>query len=154
MERGATTKRVVCALAAVLLLGACVADGPPPGPGPIDEPWPGPRPGPAPINPVPIQPGPGPIDEPGVVPGNPGPGPIDDPGPGPIDGPGRCDPSAAMFGAGRVADDRLLAEMRRRSGARTVRVIPAGARVTQEYVYGRLNVIVDTFNRIMDVTCG
>ena len=26
--------------------------------------------------------------------------------------------------------------------------------MTQEYVYGRLNVIVDTFDRIMDVTCG
>ncbi len=55
---------------------------------------------------------------------------------------------------GRAATAELGAEMRRASGAKTVRWVPPGSMITMEYREDRLTVRVDAGNRVIAANCG
>ncbi len=51
-----------------------------------------------------------------------------------------CHAEPVQWAIGRSATDDLIGQLRRQSGAGTVRVLPPGLSVTQEFRYGRLHV--------------
>lgn len=55
---------------------------------------------------------------------------------------------------GREATTGLADELRRASGARTVRWVRPGMMVTMEYRYDRLTVRLDARNRVIAANCG
>ena len=55
---------------------------------------------------------------------------------------------------GREATAELTAELRRASGAKTVRWVPPGSMITMEYREDRLTARVDARNRVTAVNCG
>lgn len=70
-------------------------------------------------------------------------------------------PRAGMCDAGRIADvigktatNALVADAKRRSGAKGVRRIAPGMMVTMDYSAERLNLMLDAKNRITKITCG
>jgi hypothetical protein len=67
---------------------------------------------------------------------------------------GQCDADPAASVVGREATAELVAEARRLSGARQVRVIRPGQMVTMEYSAERLNLHVDARNRVERLACG
>lgn len=67
---------------------------------------------------------------------------------------GSCDARAAQFAVGYASTDALAAEVRRRSGARVVRVIHPGDMVTQEFNADRVNIELEAGNRVARVRCG
>ena len=67
---------------------------------------------------------------------------------------GKCDASRAQKLIGRARSAKLDAEARRLSGATALRWIKAGAMVTMDYRENRINLRLDTKNRIVKVSCG
>lgn len=67
---------------------------------------------------------------------------------------GKCDASRAQKLLGRTRSARLDSEARRLSGATAVRWIAPGAMVTMDYRENRINLRVDSKNRVVKVDCG
>ena len=65
-----------------------------------------------------------------------------------------CDAAAAQFAVGRSADATLEQQVRERSGARVVRLLRPGQMVTKEFRADRINLELDTGNRVTAVRCG
>lgn len=68
--------------------------------------------------------------------------------------PGNCQAQPAQFAVGQVADAALVEQARSRSGASRVRVIRPGQAVTMEFDAARLNLEVDSANRVLRIRCG
>ncbi len=64
-----------------------------------------------------------------------------------------CNADAVKWAIGQTATDEVVERARRESGARVVRVIPPGLALTQEFMFGRLNINVDRLNVIQSVSC-
>lgn len=71
-----------------------------------------------------------------------------------VPGRGDCGAQAAGFALGHRASRGLIAEIRHRSGAASIRVIGAGEGVTRDFRPKRLNLQLDLLNRISGVRCG
>ena len=67
---------------------------------------------------------------------------------------GPCDAQAARFAVGYTSTDALADEVRRRSGANTVRVLRPGDVTTMEFNPERVNVVVGEDSRVSAVRCG
>ena len=67
---------------------------------------------------------------------------------------GKCSTAALGNLMGRVATPALVSRARHRSGASAARILRPGQIVTMEYREGRLNVNVDSGNRVQNFTCG
>jgi hypothetical protein len=67
---------------------------------------------------------------------------------------GPCDAQAARFAVGYTSTDALADEVRRRSGAETVRVLRPGDVTTMEFNPERVNVVVGEDSRVSAVRCG
>jgi LmbE family N-acetylglucosaminyl deacetylase len=65
-----------------------------------------------------------------------------------------CDAHAAQFAVGYTSTDALSDEVRRRSGARLVRLLRPGQVTTMEYSGERINLELDEGNRVTGVRCG
>lgn len=67
---------------------------------------------------------------------------------------GECSASGLGNLVGRYANTGLVGRAKQRSGASVARVLRPGQIVTMEYRNGRLNVNVDSQNRVKSFTCG
>lgn len=65
-----------------------------------------------------------------------------------------CDAAAARPLVGRTATSELGAEALRLTGARGLRWIQPGQAVTMDYRPDRLNVSLDSMNRVVEFSCG
>ena len=65
-----------------------------------------------------------------------------------------CDPSAAQFAIGRTATPDLIETIKRKTKAQFVRVLPAGAGATRDFIPGRVNIQLDGASRIVGIRCG
>ncbi len=65
-----------------------------------------------------------------------------------------CQPVLARPWVGKPATPAHVAQIKQTMGAQTIRVLKYGQIVTQEYMFGRVNVIVDAKNKIIRVNCG
>ncbi len=65
-----------------------------------------------------------------------------------------CNAAAAQNLVGRQESPELTAEAQRLSGARAVRVLRPGQMITMEYRADRLNIRIDTRQKVLAVTCG
>ena len=74
--------------------------------------------------------------------------------PTPMPGPARCNAGAVQGAVGREAAPREVQNIRRRAGARDVRVIRPGQAVTMDFRSDRLNIEVDHRNTVRRVHCG
>jgi hypothetical protein len=72
----------------------------------------------------------------------------------PPPGEDRCNAARAQRLVGRQASAALAEEARRRTGAETVRWLRPGQIVTMEYRFGRLNIKLDSANRVEGFSCG
>lgn len=72
----------------------------------------------------------------------------------PVHGSGACQADAARSLVGRQASGDLGAEAMRLSGARALRWIRPGDVMTMDYREDRLNVELDSTNRVQAVRCG
>lgn len=68
--------------------------------------------------------------------------------------PGHCRAEPAQFAVGYNFTDALQAEVLRRSGGRSVRVIRPGMPVTMDFRAERVNIELDAGNRVLRVKCG
>jgi hypothetical protein len=66
----------------------------------------------------------------------------------------RCDPAPAQWAVGQVASAEVLARIRTDSHAQVVRVIHPGEMITMDYSFVRVDIRVDTGNRVLRVSCG
>jgi len=66
----------------------------------------------------------------------------------------RCSEAGAKFAIGQALSPQLEAAARTRAGADRVRVLKPGQAVTMEFNGTRLNIEVDTRNRVTAVRCG
>lgn len=69
-------------------------------------------------------------------------------------GNGRCDAAPAQKLIGRARSKAVAAEARRLSGAAAFRWIPEGGVATMDYREDRLNIHLDSRNRIARLDCG
>ena len=69
-------------------------------------------------------------------------------------GPGACNAAPAQFAVGYAYGEAIAEEVRRRSGARSVRTIRPGQIVTMEYVVDRATLDLDAAGRVTRVRCG
>ena len=67
---------------------------------------------------------------------------------------GQCDASTLTALVGRPASAELAAEALARSGARSLRWIQPGMAVTMDYRLDRLNIDLDSSNRVKRFHCG
>ena len=67
---------------------------------------------------------------------------------------GKCSTTGLGALVGRYATPSLVNRAKRRAGASVVRVLKPGQIVTMEFRDGRLNVNVDSQNRVQNFTCG
>ena len=67
---------------------------------------------------------------------------------------GPCDAQAARFAIGYTSTAALAEEVRRRSGADTVRVLRPGDVTTMEFNAERVNLVLGEDNRVSAVRCG
>lgn len=75
--------------------------------------------------------------------------------PGPIEeAEGMCDSSRAQSLVGRPASSELGAEALRLTGARGLRWIQPGQAVTMDFRPDRLNIELDSQNRVVKLRCG
>lgn len=74
--------------------------------------------------------------------------------PTPMPGPVRCNAGAAQGFVGREARPGVVQRIKRRAGARDVRVIRPGQAVTMDFRVDRLNIEVDHRNTIRSARCG
>lgn len=65
-----------------------------------------------------------------------------------------CDAGSLQFLLGQPLRDNTLELARQAAGAEMVRLLHPGDIMTKEYRFGRLNVLVDEKNRIVQVYCG
>jgi hypothetical protein len=96
---------------------------------------------------------------PSAVEGNPGSGAVQPVPPeqirvGPGIGENSCEAEAAQSFLGRNANEAVVKEAVRASGAKTVRVIPHDGMVTMDYRGDRLNIQLDPQGKIVAITCG
>ena len=108
----------------------------------------------APDAPAPDSPADGSVDA-GSAGGAPPPG--SPPTPEVIAGPGlngNCDASKVQDVVGKTPEQARVDDAVRRSGAKTVRVIPHDGMVTMDYRGDRLNLQLDEAGRIVAATCG
>lgn len=64
-----------------------------------------------------------------------------------------CNADAIQWAIGQPATKAVIDRAQRESGAKAVRVLKPGTAVTQEFMYGRLNLNVDASNVIKTVSC-
>ena len=69
-------------------------------------------------------------------------------------GSGLCAPNNLERFVGKVRSEALGAEIRRQSGASTLRWVPEGMMVTMEFRGERVTVHLDSANRVTRVVCG
>ena len=69
-------------------------------------------------------------------------------------GQGKCDASRAQKLIGRTKSAGLAAEAKRLSGATALRWIAPGTMVTMDYREDRINLRVDSKDRLIKVDCG
>ena len=74
--------------------------------------------------------------------------------PTPMPSPVRCNADRVQALVGREAKPRVVQRAKKRSGARTVRVIRPGQPVTMDFRSDRLNLEVDRDNTIRSARCG
>jgi hypothetical protein len=72
----------------------------------------------------------------------------------PVHGAGDCDAAPAQKLVGREATKELGAEALQLSGARSLRWIPKDGVVTMDYRTDRLNLHLDSANKVVKITCG
>jgi hypothetical protein len=72
----------------------------------------------------------------------------------PVHGDGGCDAARAQDLVGRGRSAELKAEAMRLTGARTMRWIEPDSVVTQDYREDRLNIHVDSDNKVIRFNCG
>ena len=74
----------------------------------------------------------------------------------PLPGPpqGRCSTAGLNNLVGLVATPAVITRARHRAGATVARMLRPGQIVKMEYREGRLNVRVDSANRVQSFTCG
>lgn len=65
-----------------------------------------------------------------------------------------CNAAAVQGLVGRQESSELAAEAQRLSGARAVRVLRPGQMITMEYRADRLNIRIDTRQKVLAMTCG
>ena len=65
-----------------------------------------------------------------------------------------CNAAAVQGLVGRQEGPELAAEAQRLSGARAVRVLRPGQMITMEYRADRLNIRIDTRQKVLAMTCG
>jgi hypothetical protein len=65
-----------------------------------------------------------------------------------------CDAAPAQGLVGKTNSDALQAEAMRLTGAGAVRVIPEGGMATMDYREDRVNLELDSRNRVTRVRCG
>jgi hypothetical protein len=68
--------------------------------------------------------------------------------------PGLCDSSTLAWTVGKTADESLVRRAQDEAGAKAVRVLKPGQMVTMEYSDTRLNLYVDTANKVIRYSCG
>jgi hypothetical protein len=68
--------------------------------------------------------------------------------------PAQCRAEDARFAIGQPATPQLEAAARARSGAQSVRTLKPNQAVTLEFNGGRLNLVLDTRDRVTAVRCG
>jgi hypothetical protein len=66
----------------------------------------------------------------------------------------RCDPAPAQWAIGQVASVEVVARIRADSHAQVVRVIHPGEMITMDYSFVRVDIRVDSGNRVLRVSCG
>lgn len=67
---------------------------------------------------------------------------------------GVCDARRIADLIGKPVNDALVADAKRRSGAKVVRRILPGMMVTMDYSAARLNLYIDAKGRVAKITCG
>jgi hypothetical protein len=65
-----------------------------------------------------------------------------------------CDTAAGQYAVGKAFTDALAAEVKKKVGANSLRVIPPGMMVTMDYRGDRLNISYDEKKIITNVNCG
>jgi hypothetical protein len=65
-----------------------------------------------------------------------------------------CDAAPALPLIGRIATPEVQREALALAGAEMLRLLRPGDSATADYQTGRLNIIVDDTNKIMDLRCG
>ncbi|AZY49000.1 I78 family peptidase inhibitor [Bordetella avium] len=71
-----------------------------------------------------------------------------------LSGGASCDAQSAQSWLGQPFTDSSSADVRKRSGSDTVRVLKPGQVMTLEYNPGRVNIIVDGQGKISAIRCG
>jgi hypothetical protein len=72
----------------------------------------------------------------------------------PMIAPGQCNDGAAQYAVGRVADAKLVEEVRVRASAQRVRTVRPGQMVTMEFDAGRLTLDLDASGKVVRARCG
>ncbi len=67
---------------------------------------------------------------------------------------GTCNAQPAQFALGYTSTEALADEVRRRSGAKAVRVLRPGQVTTMEFSAERVNLVLDEGSRVTAVRCG
>ncbi|HEV7232857.1 MAG TPA: I78 family peptidase inhibitor [Sphingorhabdus sp.] len=67
---------------------------------------------------------------------------------------GKCDAAAGQYAVGKAFTDTLAAEVKKKAGAATMRVIAPGTAVTMDYRDDRLNISHDEKKTITKIDCG
>lgn len=65
-----------------------------------------------------------------------------------------CDTAAGQYAVGKPFTDALAAEVKKKVGANSMRIIPPGMMVTMDYRGDRLNISYDEKKIITNVNCG
>lgn len=65
-----------------------------------------------------------------------------------------CDATVGQYAVGRPFTDDLAAELKKKIGANSLRIIPPGMMVTMDYRGDRLNISYDEKKTITNVSCG
>lgn len=66
----------------------------------------------------------------------------------------QCNAQAAQFVVGQSYASTMLVQARAAAGAGEVRMLRVNDLITQEYILGRLNLVVDSHRQVVRVYCG
>lgn len=72
----------------------------------------------------------------------------------PVEGGGKCDAAPVQALVGSTLTEAMQQDALKRSGARSLRVIPPGTAVTMDFREDRLNIDVDAAGKVTGVKCG
>ncbi len=72
----------------------------------------------------------------------------------PVAGGGTCDAAPVQGLVGQVLTEAMRTDALKRSGSRSLRVIPPGTAVTMDFRQDRLNIDVDAAGTVTGVKCG